>query len=406
MNEERRGEKVLPSGDGDDYDYHQLIHRIREVVRFVLPPHAVVVVVSRGDDELLRLEERPAWHFPQDEHGVYAGYLPTDSFEAIARLEALRCKGAQFLLLPRTEFWWLEHYAEFKGYLESQYRLVMRQDATCMIFQLRGDTDLPSVFRSLAENHEAYRDRCNRTVHPGDEMYLNAKLFGNPEAYFTIGHSAMACIAVAMALAGKCDVSTILDLPCGHGRVMRMLRARWPDARIVACDLLREGVDFCAKQFGAVPIYSNPNPDDIPINEQFDLIWVGSLLTHMDAPLWQPFLTFFADHLAPDGLLVFSTAGRYPTMNPRDGFSLLRDEYLANGFAYMDQTNPMCPWHSPRLQPGYGLAAASPAWVLDQLTQVPELRVLAFWERGWNDHQDVVVAVNRPVAAPRRPLVL
>jgi SAM-dependent methyltransferase len=237
-------------------------------------------------------------------------------------------------------------------------------------------------------------------------MYRNATLHGNPEAYFTIGHSAMACITVAMALAGKSSISTILDLPCGHGRVMRMLRARWPEARIVACDLLYEGVDFCAEQFGAVPIYSNPNPADISIDEHFELIWVGSLLTHLDAPLWQPFLTFFADHLGPEGVLVFSTAGRYPTMNPRDPFSLLRAEYLANGFAYIDQTDPTCPWHSARLQPGYGMAVASPPWVLDQLSQVPDLRALAFWERGWNDHQDVVVAVKRPISAPRCPLVL
>jgi SAM-dependent methyltransferase len=269
------------------------------------------------------------------------------------------------------------------------------------------DTDLSSLLRSLAESHEAYRSRVNQAVHPSDEMYREAKHWGNPDGYFTIGHSAMGCITVAMVLAGKSDVSTILDLPCGHGRVMRMLRARWPDARIVACDLLSEGVDFCAAQFRAVPIYSRPNPADIPIYEQFDLIWVGSLLTHLDAPMWKSFLTFFRDHLAQDGLLVFSSAGRYATMNPQDPFLLVRDEYLENGFAYMDQTNPTCAWHSPRLSPGYGLAAASPSWVLDQLVQISELRVLAFWERGWNEHQDIVIAVKRPIGAPPRwPLML
>lgn len=274
------------------------------------------------------------------------------------------------------------------------------------------EKDLSSLLRSLASAHKRYRERYDTTIHPGDEMYRSARTGGAAE-YFGIAHSAMASITVAMVLAGKRDVSSILDLPCGHGRVTRMLRARWPDARLAVCDLLTEGVDFCANQFGAVPIRSHPDPGKIPTDEQFELIWSGSLLTHLDAPLWQPFLEFFANHLTPDGLLVFSTLGRFPALHPPQR-QVLRDEhreplravYLAEGFAYMDQTDPRCPWHTSALKPGYGLTWASPSWVLEQMTRLPNLRVLALWERGWNEHQDLVIAVKRPVGARRRPLVL
>ena len=70
----------------------------------------------------------------------FSGYYPLDSEEAIARLEALREKGAEFLLLPCTAFWWLEHYPEFKSHLESQYRVIAdakATDNTCIIFDLR-----------------------------------------------------------------------------------------------------------------------------------------------------------------------------------------------------------------------------------------------------------------------------
>ena len=70
----------------------------------------------------------------------FSGYYPLDSEEAVARLEALREKGAEFLLLPCTTFWWLEHYPEFKRHLENQYRVIAdakTSDNICIIFDLR-----------------------------------------------------------------------------------------------------------------------------------------------------------------------------------------------------------------------------------------------------------------------------
>ena len=97
-----------------------------------------MVVVSRGDEALLDLGDgRLGWHFPQEEGGVYAGYYPADSAEAIAHLEELREKGAGFLLFPETAFWWLESYKEFGEYLEHRYQLFVRREETCLIFALR-----------------------------------------------------------------------------------------------------------------------------------------------------------------------------------------------------------------------------------------------------------------------------
>jgi hypothetical protein len=121
----------------EDEAYQQLVDRIRQVVRAKLPADATVLVVSKGDDNLLKLDGRKGWHFPRDEHGNYDGN-PADSKEAIARLEAQQAKGAQYLLFPEPAFWWLdekEGYKGFKQHLDGRYRRV-HGDASCVIYEL------------------------------------------------------------------------------------------------------------------------------------------------------------------------------------------------------------------------------------------------------------------------------
>lgn len=108
-------------------DYKGLIERVRRAVRQSVPVGATVAVVSKGDPELLQLEGRRGWHFPQDSRGNYAGFHPADSPTAIANLEEMRARGAEYLLIPQTALWWLEHYREFREHLESRYAFVVRQ---------------------------------------------------------------------------------------------------------------------------------------------------------------------------------------------------------------------------------------------------------------------------------------
>lgn len=133
-------------------EYEQLISGIREVVYRTVPLNATVLVVSRGDEELLQLGPRQALHFPQDEGGRYAGYHPSDSDAAIAMVEALRdSKGAEYLLLPASGFWWLDYYEGFRRHLEQHYQ-VLESNEHCWIVQLaeRTDVDADTVFTGHA----------------------------------------------------------------------------------------------------------------------------------------------------------------------------------------------------------------------------------------------------------------
>jgi len=119
-----------------DVEYDRLRVRVRDVVRSAVPPGMTVLVTSKGDEELLRLDGLEARHFPGTGDGAYAGYNPVDSAAAISILEAERVRGANFLVLPRTAFWWLEYYDEFKDHLDDRYSEVKVAGESCRIFAL------------------------------------------------------------------------------------------------------------------------------------------------------------------------------------------------------------------------------------------------------------------------------
>ena len=106
----------------------------------------------------------------------------------------------------------------------------------------------------------------DRTLAPRDGMLAkdaDATLTGQ---YFDLGRRALELIHFSGELCDKPHYPDILDLPCGHGRVLRWLRAHYPYANLTACDLDRAGVDFCAKQFGARPVYSQPDLRQLHFN--------------------------------------------------------------------------------------------------------------------------------------------
>ena len=117
-------------------EYTQLRQRIRTATSTHLPAGSTVAVISKGDEELLKLNGHRGWHFPRGTDGGYANIYPANGVEAVVQLNQVREQGARFLLIPRPAFWWLDYYCEFKSHLESRCRLALRQEDTCLIFDL------------------------------------------------------------------------------------------------------------------------------------------------------------------------------------------------------------------------------------------------------------------------------
>src|SRR5262245_13598675 len=67
----------------------------------------------------------------------------------------------------------------------------------------------------------------SREVLPDDAMCVY-----NADLYFKAGPAALRCIYMALLAACRMDVRNILDFGSGGGRVMRYLRAAFPDAKM------------------------------------------------------------------------------------------------------------------------------------------------------------------------------
>jgi GT2 family glycosyltransferase len=121
-----------PHARRQDPDYLAMVARIQAVTRELLPADADVLVISRGDAELLGVG-CPARHFPQSSDGCWAGHNPASSSDAIAQLESLQAAGATHLLVPATTKWWLDHYENLADHLR-RHAVVIAENDDCVLF--------------------------------------------------------------------------------------------------------------------------------------------------------------------------------------------------------------------------------------------------------------------------------
>ena len=219
-----------------------------------------------------------------------------------------------------------------------------------------------------------------------------------PDLYFSAGRSALRSVRVAMLAANLTRVDRVLDFASGGGRVLRFLKAAFPEAELTACDVVNVYLRFCSETFGARTAEGDLDPAAVELDGRFDLIWCGSLLSHTDRDDFLGYLKLFESALAPGGVLVFTVMGRSVPVGLRNGMSPLsvsRDEseqilrdYEKTGFAFVYGV------HNPEAR--LGEAVASPSWVCMQLEKTPELSLLLYCEESW-EGQDVIACTK---AAP------
>jgi hypothetical protein len=116
--------------------YRSLVRRVRTLTERHVPAGSTVLVVSRGDADLLQLTGRQARHFPADPSGAYAGFHPADSAQALAHHAQQEAAGATHLVLPATALWWLDHYPGFAAHLASRRTVVLDDPRDCRIYAL------------------------------------------------------------------------------------------------------------------------------------------------------------------------------------------------------------------------------------------------------------------------------
>lgn len=237
---------------------------------------------------------------------------------------------------------------------------------------------------SLTDTERELLSKVSSKIYYNDTMYD-----GNGAHYFKVGLSAIRCIDEALAQAKLTSARTILDLPCGSGRVLRFLAQRFPEAEITACEIQTGPVQFCVRTFGALPAYSSVNLDEVELAKKFDLIWCGSLATHLNERDIVALLRLFVRHLTPGGLAVFTTHGDFAARRvlrrefdysiPEDQIERLVHHYTKAGYGFADYAG----------ERNWGVSLTSPEWIRARVRELGGLREVYFKEHGWDNHQDV-----------------
>ena len=123
--------------------YQALVARFRDVVCTTVPADATVLVVSKGDPDLLHLDGRKAWHFPQTPEGVYAGHHPANDDECLAELARLCANGATHLAIPAPALWWFDHYPRFAEYVRNRCRILRDTPDAAVVLLTAGIDSTP-----------------------------------------------------------------------------------------------------------------------------------------------------------------------------------------------------------------------------------------------------------------------
>ena len=238
---------------------------------------------------------------------------------------------------------------------------------------------------TVPDTDKALLDKVSLRVHCNDGMYMPS----GARHYLSVGLSAVRCIEKALEKSNRTNaVGSILDFPSGYGRVLRFLKAKFPKADITASEIDTSKLDFCKDVFSVKSVISDIDFSKLSLSGKFDLIWCGSLITHIDERATADLLKFFYNHLSPGGLCVFTTHGQLSvkwieqkTQTYRLTASAqhqLLSQFYDKGYGYADKN-----------QHGYGISVVSHKRMLSIARNVGKWNEIYFQEREWDNHQDV-----------------
>jgi SAM-dependent methyltransferase len=224
---------------------------------------------------------------------------------------------------------------------------------------------------------------------------------GHADHYLSVGLSAVRCINKVIESVEKWPTpKTILDFPCGHGRVTRFLTLMFPAAEITGAEIDLGCLDFCKREFGIRPFESRADLASVFLPKTFDLIWCGSLLTHINEDAQAALLRLFCTALSDKGICIFTTHGWLFAEYLRTGINnyglpsscqqrILR-EFAEKGFGFVEYAE------GARI----GISVAQPSHMMELARSAGAWFPLLLIERGWDNHQDVYAFSK---AAPAHP---
>ncbi|CBS91562.1 class I SAM-dependent methyltransferase [Azospirillum lipoferum] len=234
------------------------------------------------------------------------------------------------------------------------------------------------TLEAIATLAQAYLEReIDTRLSPTDTM---ARPPTTLDQYLASGRTAVDTILQAMVAANVSHVDSVLDMGSGHGRVLRHLAALFPNAELTACDIDVPGIEFCAEAFGAIPVRSRDNLANLKFDRTYDLIWSGTLFTHLNHQMFMDGLALLAGSLSDRGVAVISFGGRYnrSILSDSDNFTNVGRCFDDIGFG-CDTNGPI-----------NTLTLAAASYVVKAVESL-DVRIVSLMERGWAGSDDIIV---------------
>ena len=237
-------------------------------------------------------------------------------------------------------------------------------------------------------------------IHEYDDMF-----HGSLEHYDSVGNQMAEFVEYAREIIGRPIVS-ILELPCGYGRVTRKLVSKFGSDRVCVAEIMAPAIDFCIRQFGVFGFRVEE-----PVNEftnipdsEFDIAVMGSLITHLSEKDSAAVFRNFFKKLKSGGVGIITTHGERARelMESSSHYqagvcqvtaadkSVLLESYDDGNFGYAKYISD----HTfekktvDLVGDGYGYSLIPKKWI-EKLAKENSLEVKKVLPGGWDCHQDV-----------------
>lgn len=278
--------------------------------------------------------------------------------------------------------------------LQEGRELLQRGDldgAAQVLARARTDRQVLLQAHALIEEHGLVGSFTNMTglncsISPSDDIFHF--FAGHPSSvnplrdYFADGWRTLSELMLLLEAVDKPLLRTprVLEFASGHGRFTRHLVKAVGASRVTVSDVVPSAVEFSQSTFGVQGFLSASVPEDVRWPQQYELVFVLSLFSHLPRSTWSRWLRVLQDAVAPGGVLVFSTHGLKAAAF--DHVTLDEDGFF---FAPSSESNAIDVNE-------YGTAFTSEAFVRDQIAQVWGADALLHSApvHFWN-HQDAYV---------------
>jgi len=250
----------------------------------------------------------------------------------------------------------------------------------------------------LFQNENTMNNLKYSTISPNDDMLHN----NNITHYESVGRELAEYVKKSATDLHQCY---ILELPCGHGRVTRWLKAYADEMHfnLHSYDVLPDAIDFQRK-------YINPcsyliSPPFTEYNEikdrMYDIAVMGSLITHLSEADSCKILSEISNKLKHDSKFIITTHGMrsyqklklsniYQTSEEDREVLIKKFESDEFGFVTYKKDHSLEARTTDFIGDSYGISIIPPIWIKRQLDSLG-FECVESVEGGWDNHQDVFI---------------